>query len=157
MKGHALTIFVLMATASSAVALEARVSKDVASPAAEIWASVGDFCGIANWHPAVATCELSTKDGSTFRSLTLKDGARLLEKQTAYDAANMTLSYTIEEGPLPVANYKSTLKVVARDKGATLDWSGTFEAKGAPDADVVKTITGIYAAGIDSLIQKTSR
>ncbi|MEQ1651445.1 MAG: SRPBCC family protein [Hyphomicrobium sp.] len=140
-----------------ALALDAHVAKDTAGSATAAWAAVGDFCGIAAWHPAVAKCELSAKDGATFRTLTLKDGAKLLEKQTAFDAKAMSYSYTIEEGPLPVANYKSTLKVMAKDKGATIDWSGTFDAKGAPDADAVKTISGIYEGGVDALVAKSSK
>lgn len=141
----------------SALALDAHVSKDTVGSPADVWAAVGDFCGIASWHPAVAKCEISAKDGATFRTLTLKDGAKLLEKQTAFDAKAMTYSYTIEDGPLPVANYKSTLKVVANDKGSTIDWSGNFDAKGAPDADAIKTITGVYAGGVDALVAKTSK
>jgi Polyketide cyclase / dehydrase and lipid transport len=144
-------------TAAPALALDAHVAKDTAGTAAAAWAAVGDFCGIASWHPAVAKCEILTKGGATFRTLTLKDGAKLLEKQTAFDAAKMTYSYTIEEGPLPVANYKSTLKVVAKEKGATIDWSGNFDAKGAPDADAVKTITGIYDGGVDALVAKSAK
>jgi hypothetical protein len=152
-----LTTAGLCLMAAPALALDAHVAKDTAGSAAAAWAAVGDFCGIAAWHPAVAKCEISAKDGATFRTLTLKDGAKLLEKQTAFDAAKMTYSYTIEEGPLPVANYKSTLKVAAKDKGATIDWSGTFDAKGAPDADAVKTITGIYDGGINALVAKSSK
>jgi Polyketide cyclase / dehydrase and lipid transport len=149
-------------TVTSAFALDAHVSKDSAGTPADVWAAVGDFCGISTWHPAVAKCEISAKDGATFRTLTLKDGAKLLEKQTAFDAKAMTYSYTIEEGPLPVANYKSTIKVVAKDStgkggGSTIDWSGSFDAKGAPDADAIKTISGIYAGGIDALVAKTTK
>lgn len=141
-------------SSSAALALDAHVAKDTKANAKAAWAAVGDFCGIANWHPAVAKCEILAKDGATFRTLTLKDGAKLLEKQTAFDAANMTYSYTIEDGPLPVANYKSTLKVIPKGDGATIDWSGNFDAKGAPDADAVKTITGIYEGGVDALVAK---
>jgi Polyketide cyclase / dehydrase and lipid transport len=144
-------------SAGTALALDAHVSKDSVGTPDAVWAAVGDFCGIASWHPAVAKCEISTKDGATFRTLTLKDGAKIFEKQTAFDAKAMTYSYTIEESPLPVANYKSTLKVVAKDKGATIDWSGNFDAKGAPDADAIKTISGIYAGGIDALVAKTAK
>ena len=66
----------------------------------------------------------------------------------------MSYSYTIETSPLPVANYKSTLKVVPKDKGSTIEWSGNFDAKGAPDADAVKVITGIYEAGVGALVAK---
>jgi Polyketide cyclase / dehydrase and lipid transport len=147
----------LISLSGAASALEARVAKDTTASAESAWAAIGDFCGIANWHPAVAKCEMSEKDGATFRTLTLKDGAKLLEKQTAFDKVKMSYSYTIEEGPLPVANYKSTLKVVAKDKGATIDWSGMFDAKGAPDADAIKTITGIYDGGVDALVAKAQK
>jgi hypothetical protein len=158
MKSHIfLMLLGLCLVGTPVLALDAHVAKDTAGSAAATWAVVGDFCGISTWHPAVAKCELSTKDGGTFRTLTLKDGAKLLEKQTAFDAAKMTYSYTIEEGPLPVANYKSTLKVVAKDKGATIDWSGSFDAKGAADADAVKTITGIYDGGVDAIVAKSSK
>ena len=140
-----------------AVALDAHVAKDTAGSATAAWAAVGDFCGISIWHPAIAKCELSTKDGNSYRTLTLKDGGKVFEKQTAFDAKAMTYSYTIEEGPLPVANYKATLKVVAKDKGATIDWSGNFDANGAPDADAVKTITSIYEGGVDALVAKSSK
>lgn len=140
-----------------ALALEAHVSKDTAGSASGVWAAIGDFCGIGSWHPAVASCELSEKDGATMRTLTLKDGGKILEKQTAFDAGAMSYSYEIVESPLPVANYKSTIKVVDKDGGATIDWSGTFDAKGASDDDAVKTIAGIYQAGVDSLAEKTAR
>ena len=144
-------------SASFAFALDAHVSKDTSVTPAAAWAVVGDFCGISTWHPAVTKCEMSEKDGAKFRTLTLKDGAKLLEKLISFDANGMSYSYSIEEGPLPVAGYKSTLKVVKSGNGATYDWSGSFDAKGAPDADAVKTITGIYQAGVDSLVQKAGK
>lgn len=158
MKSNGILISTLLCLAASPVlALDAHVAKDTAGSPAAVWAAIGDFCGIANWHPAVAKCELSNKDGATFRTLTLKDGAKLLEKQTAFDAAKMTYSYTIEDGPLPVAKYASTLRVVAKDKGATIEWTGNFDAKGAADAEAVKTITGIYDGGVEALVAKSSK
>ncbi len=147
----------LCLSAGAVNALEAHVAKDTAGSAEAAWAAVGDFCGIANWHPVVAKCEISVKDGATFRTLTLKDGAKIYEKQTAFDKAKMSYSYTIEESPLPVANYKATLTVKPKDKGATIDWSASFDAKGAADADAVKTISGIFDGGVDALVAKSSK
>ena len=47
--------------------------------------------------------------------------------------------------------------VKPKDKGATIDWSGTFDAKGAPDAEAIKTITGIYEDGVDALIANSAK
>jgi hypothetical protein len=158
MKIQAISVVLAMAGfPAAAYALDAHVAKATPASAAEAWAAIGDFCGIAAWHPAVATCVPSEKDGATYRTLTLKDGAKLIEKQVSFDAKAMSYTYTIEDGPLPVANYTSTLKVVPGDKGATIDWSGSFDAKGAPDADAVKAIAGIYDGGVDALIAKLAK
>ncbi len=54
-------------------------------------------------------------------------------------------------GPLPVANYHSTISVGAAANGSALSWTGTYDAKGAPDADAKGVIDGIYAAGAAAL------
>jgi Polyketide cyclase / dehydrase and lipid transport len=140
--------------AGPALALDAKVAKDSAAAPEAVWAVIGDFCNIQTWHPAVEKCEISNKDGATFRTLTLKGGGTLYEKQTAFDKAKMSYSYTIEEGVLPVAKYTSTLRVVPKDQGSTIEWSGNFDAKGASDADAVKTMTGAYDAGVSALVAK---
>ena len=143
-----------IALPASAFALNVKVEKPLPSNAAAAWKTVGDFCGIAKWHPAVEACKLSEKDGKTFRELTLKGGAKLLEELVRFDDAGKSYTYTIVEGPLPVANYKSTLSIEPAGATSSLSWTGTFDAKGAPDAEAVKTITGIYQAGAEALAAK---
>lgn len=134
--------------------LHAHATRDVTASADAVWAAVGDFGAISTWHPAVASCELIAKGDSTFRLLTLGNGATLLEKLVRHDEAARTYTYTIEEGPLPVAGYTSTIKVTDGGSGAILNWVGTFTAKGASESDAVSAITGIYEAGLDSLVAK---
>ena len=124
------TTLAMFAGAGGALALDAKVAKDTPATPEAAWAAIGDFCGIGQWHPVVEKCEISGKDGAIFRTLYLKGGGKILEKQVAFDKAKMTYTYTIEESPLPVANYKSTLRVLPKDKGSTIEWSGTFDAKG---------------------------
>lgn len=152
-----LAVSAIALSATSALALDAHYSKDTAASAAKAWATIGDFCGISAWHPALEKCELSKKDGATLRTLTLKGGGTITEQLVEQNDKTMTQTYVILEGVLPVQKYKSTLKVVPKGDAATYDWSGTFEAKGAPDADAVKTITGVYAAGVDSLVEKSAK
>ncbi len=61
--------------AGSAFALD--VKKTVEAPASPdaVWTIIGDFCGIATWHPAIGKCEISKKDGATLRTLSLKGRA----------------------------------------------------------------------------------
>jgi Polyketide cyclase / dehydrase and lipid transport len=68
------------------------------------------------------------------------------------DDANHTYTYTIISGPLPVADYHSTISVSADPKGSSLKWVGKYDAKGASDADAKKVIDGIYEAGEKALV-----
>jgi len=143
-----------MAAAGQALAVEVERSVEVAASPDKVWHVVGDFCGIASWHPAVDKCSLSNVGGVETRTLSLVGGGTIIEKSLGRDDANWSYRYAIEESPLPVANYSSTIAVLPRGDGAILKWSGTFEAKGASDADASKVIAGIYEAGLKSIADK---
>lgn len=112
---------------------------------------IGDFCGIAVWHPAIAKCEAATKEGATVRTLTLKGGGTITERQTTRDDAAHSSSYTILSSPLPVVNYASTISVVPNSDGAKINWAGHFDAKGATDEKASEVIGGIYDDGLSVL------
>jgi hypothetical protein len=137
--------------ASPAFAVDVKRSVDVTATPDAAWKAIGDFCGIGNWHPAVAKCEISSKGGATFRTLTLKGGGEILEKQTARDESGRSYSYTIESSPLPVANYGATLSVAPHGAGSTVLWTAHFDAKGESDAKAGEIIGGIFDAGLGAL------
>ena len=141
---HAVMVILGMSTAS-AFALDSSVTMTSSISPEALWKKVGDFCGIASWHPAIEKCVLSP-DGKQ-RTLSLKGGGTIVEALESWDDAKHSYSYTILSGPLPVANYHSTMTVSADPKGSALKWMGTFDAKGVSDADAKKTFDGIYEAG----------
>ena len=134
---------------ASAFALDSSVTMTSPQSPAALWKKVGDFCGIANWHPAIEKCVLSA-DGKQ-RTLSLKGGGTIVETLENWDDAKHSYSYTIVSGPLPVANYHSTISVTADPKGSALKWIGKYDAKGAPDADAKKAIDGVYESGAKAL------
>ena len=148
-----LAIGVAVACATPALALEVEKQVKVEASADDTWAAIREFCSIAVWHPAVESCVLSQAKGRPMRSLSLKGGGTIVEEETARDDAGRSYSYAIVESPLPVDHYQSTIKVV-EDGGTVIEWEGTFDAKGAPDAEAVKVIEGIYQSGLDSLAAK---
>jgi carbon monoxide dehydrogenase subunit G len=144
----------LVAGTAPSLALEVTRTVDIAAPPAKVWDAVNGFCSIAAWHPAVDRCALGYQDSAATRTLTLKGGGTILERQLQRNDAAMNYSYAIVDGPLPVANYKSTISVTAHGNGAQVVWTGDFDAKGADDAKATSTIQGIYDAGLGGLAAK---
>jgi hypothetical protein len=139
----AMAVFGISTTA--ALALDSSVTMTSSMSTDALWKKVGDFCGIASWHPAIEKCVLSA-DGKQ-RTLSLKGGGTIVEALENWDNANHSYKYTILSGPLPVANYHSTISVTGDAKGSALKWTGTYDAKDAPDVDAKKAIDGVYEAG----------
>lgn len=133
--------------AASAESIDKSI--EVKAPADKVWAMIGPFCSIKDWHPAIGQC---TESGGV-RTLTTKDGkAQFVEKQTANDAKAMMYSYEIEKSPLPISHYKSTLKVVPNgDNTSTVDWSSTYTPNAGKEKDASTAIGGIYQAGLDNI------
>lgn len=119
----------------------------------ELWAKIGGWCAIQEWHPAVEKCEESKEGDDSFRTLTLKGGGAIKEKLLASDAGSYR--YEIIESPLPVTNYTALLAVAP--EGDDLDevkltWSATYDpAEGKEAKEARDTIDGIFQAGIDSI------
>jgi len=137
-------------SAGAAFALDSSVTMTSSMSPDALWKKIGDFCGIGDWHPAVEKCALSA-DGKQ-RTLSLKGGGTIVEALESVDNGNRTYTYTILSGPLPVANYHSTISVSADPKGSSIKWVGKYDAKGAPDADAKKVIDGIYESGEKALV-----
>jgi hypothetical protein len=140
---------VLMST-GAAFALDSSTAMTSSMSPDALWKKVGGFCGIGDWHPAIEKCVLSS-DGKE-RTLSLKGGGTIVERQESVDNANHTYTYTILSGPLPVANYHSTISVSPDAKGSSIKWVGAYDAKGASDADAKKVIDGIYESGEKALV-----
>jgi hypothetical protein len=126
-------------------------SAHLAADAASVWRRIGDFARLDAWHPAVAACTLEAGGGDPVRKLTTVDGVVLRERLVAASDADMTYSYAILDGPLPVADYQATLSVAPIGGGSVVVWTSTFRASGASDAKAAGVIGGIYEAGLGAL------
>lgn len=138
-----------------ALALEVTKSAEVAAPPEAVWKTIGEFCGIADWHPAVEKCELGDKGGKKTRTLSLKGGGSIFEELVSRDETKHDYTYKILESPLPVSDYKSTIGVAKDGKGSKVTWTGSFKAKGAPDEKATEVIGGIYEAGVKAIAEKS--
>jgi hypothetical protein len=137
---------------TSASALDVKASKTTTASPTEAWAAVGDFCGIARWHPEVEKCELSEVMGAKLRRMTLKKGGTVREQLVEQNNEAMLQKSLFLDGTLPVTNYQATLKVEATSEGTTYIWSGKFEADGVSDAQAIEAVSDFYSAGLDALV-----
>lgn len=138
----------LALTTTGSLALDVTKSVDVAAAPDAVWKTIGDFCGIGQWHPAIEKCALSKKGDKELRTLSLKGGGTIVEEQLSRSDTKMDYTYAILESPLPVADYKSTISVAKSGGGSKITWTGSFKAKGADDAKAKEVIGGIYDSGL---------
>lgn len=129
------------------------MSTELPVPVDQVWTLVGRFNGLPDWHPAVEKSEQEGEGVGSTRTLHLAGGGTIVERLESIDDKERVYSYSIVDSPLPVANYRSTVRVrdAGEGKATVVEWSGEFLPAGGTEADAVKTIQGIYQAGFDSL------
>ena len=131
-----------------------QVSVKVSMPVADdkVWQTLRDFGGMHKWAPGIADLTLTGTGAGAVRTMTFKDGSRVVERLESLNDAGRSLTYTILESTLPVEGYIASLTV--RDLGATgceVEWFSTFGAKGAPEEDVSRMFTLGYRRSLSGL------
>lgn len=130
MKPTILITAALVATALSAGAraadYEVQRSIQLPSSSVEVWARVGDFCDIDDWHPGIAACDLKVIEGSLHRVLTTAEGSEIVERRIAAEPG-LSYTYRMSATPMPVANYTATFSVEPGE-GTRVSWSARFSA-----------------------------
>src|SRR5438094_5626201 len=130
---------------------EVHVSEPVAASAARVWEVLGDFGGVLKWGGTMLlSCTVEGSGVGAVRRLGLPGGMEIVERCEAYDAAGRSLSYAIVgKSPIPIRNYSSSVKVVEEGPNACrVEWRGTFEPDGVPEAEAQGMVRGIYTGGI---------
>ena len=128
-----------------------NLSTSIGIPPEQLWDFIGKFETLPDWHPAVETSELA-EEGSV-RRLKLVGGGTIVERLERIDEDERLYSYSIVDSPLPVANYKATIRVrdEAGGERSIVEWSSEFDAAGASDSEAIKAIQDVYQTGLDNL------
>lgn len=150
-------------------------SIQLTAPVDKVWAVIGKFEGLHEWHPSVKSTIM--KNPLT-RVLDLGEGKLLVEELETKSDANMSLSYRltqmstveliqvggkpIEKKVLPVNIYSSTLSVKPAGTGSQVIWAGDFHPAwleagtppvGMSSQDAVNVITNVYQVGLNNLLK----
>jgi mxaD protein len=171
----AVMVVPMLANAHGPTRQQVKESVFINAAPEKVWEMVSDFSGLHNWHPAVASTEMTSDN---IRVLTLKaDGnPTITEELDKVDNEKMMMIYTIEEMSvvntitfnskdtpyytLPVNNYKAWLTVKAKDGGSEVTWKAKFYRsfmdnppvpEGQSDADAVAAIKNVATSGLNNL------
>ena len=129
----------------------AQASIDLHINAERIWQLIGGFDSLPDWLPFVPHSVLS--EGGRVRTLKSIGGDTIIERLLDFNEAGRSYSYTILQGPAPVRDYLSTLRVVSTGEGAQVQWSGSFVPLGISDAEASAMFATIYQDGLAALKQ----
>jgi mxaD protein len=146
-----------------------KVDEKITVPAdpKTVWAIVGRFGSLAEWHPDVASVKASGGDaiGAT-RDVTLRKGGVLQESLDDYDPKELKYSYRMSDpnlDALPVSSYSATIAVrPAAGGGSEVEWYGRLyrgDTSNDPpenlNDDAARTaMSDFLRAGLDGLAKK---
>jgi carbon monoxide dehydrogenase subunit G len=96
---------------------------DIAKPAAEVWALVGEFGGLDRWMAGVDSC---TVEGDIRTIQTM--GMTLTEQLVGRDAEARSITYSIVGEGAPVPKHEATITVLDAGDGASeVTWDVSVE------------------------------
>jgi hypothetical protein len=124
----------------------------VNATADEVWAAIGSFCSVQDWHPVVGSCTLDGNSPPTRTLVTVDGTATFVEQETMRDDVAHSYSYAILSGPLPVSDYVGTISVAeASPETSTITWSSVYTAAEGQDDAASGALTGIYDSGLTAI------
>ncbi|MFF0745929.1 SRPBCC family protein [Streptomyces sp. NPDC004111] len=134
----------------------------VTADPARVWDLVGDFGGLADWHPHVPPSTI--EDGAdprlpgAVRVFTLDGRVVARERLLAREAEAMSYTYTVLDPMLPIDAYVATLAVRPHADGAELVWAADYSAADEAVAQVEEIFgDGTYGSGLAALREKFGR
>jgi hypothetical protein len=123
-------------------------SVELAASADSVWSAIGPFS--LAWHPLVASDRMTGTGTGQLRTLTTRDGKRVVERLEAIDNAKRFYRYTQVAG-LPASHYTGMLEVRAKGSGSVVDWRVEYQADNLPDIAVRTRVSTLIKTGLESL------
>jgi carbon monoxide dehydrogenase subunit G len=132
----------------------------ISAPITVVWSTISDFHDLS-WAPGVITSVTKVGDKSSS-----ENGCKRVlnnafhETLRVLDPANYTFSYSIDDGPGPVAsdavsNYIGVVQLSENEGGCLVEWSSSFDS--ANDNEVTGLCDPIYQALLGALKETLSK
>jgi hypothetical protein len=120
-----------------------------------VWAVIGPFCAIGQWHPAIGSCTTDDAVNPTRTLLTRDGAATFVELEVARNDVGHRYSYSFTSSPIPVTRYLSTFSVRASGKDSSVvTWRGEFKPEDGQTAAATAALAGIYESGLAAIQER---
>lgn len=133
---------------------------EISSPIDVVWETISNFHDYS-WAPGVATSleKVGDKNGDEVGAKHILNEV-FHETLTEFDPSNYTLSYSIDDGPGPLAsdavsNYVCVVKLSENDGVCLVEWGSTFDS--ANENEVSEFCNPIYQALLRALKETLSQ
>jgi len=127
------------------------VSKKIDVPAKNVWKALSSFQGIENYSPIVSSRTKGKGKGAT-RTCVMPDGTEINEILSFVEDDKMEMQYRITNGPFPIANYISNIKVSeATEFSSDVTWKCEFESSPEVKEEMESLFSGFYNVIIENL------
>ena len=116
-----------------------------------VWAIIGDFAALADWHPMVPNCA-ATEDGQG-RIISLP-GMTVIETLIPGESPSMGHTYTVTETPMPIADYRATVWLEPVEPAGTqcqIRYKSRFTPVGVSEERAAGMLRGFFDAGFTAL------
>ena len=120
------------------------IVKEVAAPAAAVWALLADF-GNVSWIPMAAGVVVEGSGPGMLRHIRGAGAEPVVERLVSIEPERRTLAYSIDRNnPMPVSRYEATVRLTADgDRRSVIRWDVSFDPTGQ-EPDAVAAIEMIY-------------
>ena len=127
------------------------VSKQINVPAKKAWDALSSFKGIENYSPIASSTTSGEGNGAT-RTCVMPDGAKINEILNFAIDSKMEMQYIITDGPFPITNYVSDVKVTELDAtNSNITWECEFESSVEVQEEMKGLFGGFYNVIIEDL------
>jgi hypothetical protein len=127
---------------------------EITAPIATVWQKIANFHDMS-WADGVITSlvKVGQASGTELGAKRLLNDA-IHETLVSLDADNYTFSYSIDDGPGPIAqsavtNYLGVVKLSQSNSGTLVEWSSSFTS--ANESEVTEFCVPIYLALLGAL------
>ena len=132
---------------------------EISAAPQKVWDTISNFHDLS-WAPEVVESleKIGSASGDEAGAARLINGV-FKETLTAIDSAGLTFTYSMDDGPGPVAagavdNYIGVVKISESGGGALVEWNSTFES--ANENEVEELCNPIYQALLTALKETLS-